>query len=238
MGDLLGVGGVAGAPSTTDLGGHGTVIRVLVVDDHELLRGGVSSVLGTDPGIEVVGQAGDGVSALAAAVRLRPDVVLMDVQMPGGDGITATTTILRDCPEARVIVLTMFDLDDYVLGALRAGASGFLLKTTPPDEVIAAVKSVAAGEASFGPSIIERLVESYVRTAPASPPPSLRTLTARELEVLTAMAEGLSNAEIGQRLYLAETTVKTHVGRVLSKLGVRDRLQAVVIAHRVGLARD
>lgn len=212
-------------------------VRVLVVDDNDLLRAGLVTVLQSDPGVTVVGEAGDGPTAVRRCVELRPEVVLMDVEMPGGDGITATRRIRDAAPDARVLVLTMFDLDDYVLGALRAGAAGFLLKTTSPADLIRAVKHCAAGEHTVGPTVMARLVESYV----AQPQPdaaALAELTPRELDVLRSMALGLSNAEIGARLYLAETTVKTHVARVLAKLGVRDRVQAVVVAHRSGLRLD
>lgn len=212
------------------------MIRVLLADDHELLRSGVASILASDPELEVVAECSDGPTAVRETARLRPDLVLMDVEMPGGDGITATGAILDAWPQARVMVLTMFDLDEYVAGALRAGASGFLLKTTPPRRLVAAVKACAAGDATFGPSVVARLVQGYVGRPAAAPPPGAARLTDRELAVLRAMARGLSNAEIGRELYLAETTVKTHVARVLDKLGVRDRVQAVVVAHRTGLA--
>jgi DNA-binding NarL/FixJ family response regulator len=212
-------------------------IRVLIVDDHDLLRAGLVTVLGVDDEIEVVGEAGDGTTAARMVVELDPDVVLMDVEMPNGDGITATARIHRECPRSRVLVLTTFDIDDYVLGALRAGASGFLLKTTPPRELTAAVKSCAAGETTLGPTVISRLVDTYLARPAAADLEALASLTERETEVLKVMARGLSNAEIGAELYLAETTVKTHVARILQKLGVRDRVQAVVIAHDSGLAR-
>ena len=212
--------------------------RVLLVDDHDLLRAGLVSVLSTDPQIEVVGECADGRAAVRMTAELDPDVVLMDIEMPGGDGITATGQIHRGHPAVRVLVLTTFDLDDYVLEALRAGASGFLLKTTPPRELIAAIKACAAGETSLGPSVIQRLVHTYVARRDAGPSTAtLARLTAREAEVLRVMARGKSNAEIGAELYLAETTVKTHVTRILAKLGVRDRVQAVVIAHDSGLMR-
>ena len=212
-------------------------VRVLIVDDHDLLRAGLSTVLGLDPDIDVVGEASDGTTAVRMVRELQPDVVLMDVQMPGGDGITATARISQECAGTRVLVLTTFDIDDYVLGALRAGASGFLLKTTPPRELTAAVRACAAGETTLGPTVIARLVDSYIARPAAAELPALGNLTARETEVLKAMARGLSNAEIGAELYLAETTVKTHVARILHKLGVRDRVQAVVIAHDSGLTR-
>jgi DNA-binding NarL/FixJ family response regulator len=213
-------------------------VRVLVVDDHDLLRAGLATVLGVDPDIEVVGEAADGTAAVRMAAELDPDVVLMDVEMPGGDGITATARIAHECPRSRVLVLTTFDLDDYVLGALRAGASGFLLKTTPPRELTAAVRSCAAGEMTLGPTVIARLVDTYVARPATTALPVLANLTARETEVLRVMARGLSNAEIGAELYLAETTVKTHVARILHKLGVRDRVQAVVLAHDSGMTRS
>ena len=210
-------------------------IRVLVVDDHELLRAGLVTVLASDPAIEVVAQAPDGPTAVRLAMDLRPDVVLMDVEMPGGDGITAIAQLRERAPSVRCLVLTMFDLDDYVAEALRAGAAGFLLKTTDPAVLTASVRSCAAGETTLGPSVIARLVDSYV-AHPSIPAPGLDQLTQRELDVLRSMAKGLSNAEIADELFLAETTVKTHVARILAKLGVRDRVQAVVLAHRSGMA--
>lgn len=213
------------------------MIRVLLADDHELLRSGVASILATDPDIEVVGECDDGPTAVRATAVLRPDIVLMDVEMPGGDGITATAGVVAASPTTRVMVLTMFDLDEYVAGALRAGASGFLIKTTPPRELIAAVKACATGDATFGPSVVRRLVEHYVGSGAAKRAhPGLDRLTPRERDVLRAMSRGLSNAEIGVELFLAETTVKTHVARVLEKLAVRDRVQAVIVAYRGGLA--
>ena len=210
-------------------------IRVLVVDDHELLRTGLVTVLASDPAIEVVAQAPDGPTAVSLAMELRPDVVLMDVEMPGGDGITAIAQLRERAPSVRCLVLTMFDLDDYVVEALRAGAAGFLLKTTDPAVLTASVRSCAAGETTLGPSVIARLVDSYV-AHPSIPAPGIDQLTHRELDVLRSMAKGLSNAEIADELFLAETTVKTHVARILAKLGVRDRVQAVVLAYRSGMA--
>jgi DNA-binding NarL/FixJ family response regulator len=216
-------------------------VRVLLADDHDLLRDGVGAILGADPGVEVVGEASSGPSAVAAARALAPDVVLMDVEMPGGDGVTATREILERCPDTRVLVLTTFDLDEYVLEALRAGASGFLLKTTPARALVEAVHACSTGEMLLAPTVTRRLVESFVRQPVPLPeqgvPPALRELTDRELEVLRALARGLSNAEIGRALYLAETTVKTHVTHILAKLGLRDRVQAVVTAYQTGLAR-
>ena len=209
---------------------------MLVVDDNELLRAGLVTALTSDPGIEVVGQAADGPAGVRACREHRPDLVLMDVEMPGGDDIAATRRIVTELPDVRVLILTMFDLDDYVVEALRAGAAGFLLKTTPPRELIRSVRQCAAGETTVGPTVMARLVDSYVgHQEPA--PPGLAELTGRELDVLRCLAHGRSNAEIAGELFLAETTVKTHVARILAKLGVRDRVQAVVVAHRCGLAR-
>jgi DNA-binding NarL/FixJ family response regulator len=213
-------------------------VRVVLADDHDLLRDGLSAVLGADPRIVVVGEASSGPSAVAAARALAPDVVLMDIEMPGGNGIRATGSIVEGCPGTRVLVLTMFDVDEYVLDALRAGASGFLLKTTPAAELAAAVLACAAGEPTMAPSVTRRLVDSYVHrpSAPATgTPPEMRSLTERELDVLRALARGLSNAEIAAQLHLAETTVKTHITRILAKLGLRDRLQAVIAAYETGL---
>lgn len=209
-------------------------VRVVVVDDNQLLRAGLVTVLGSDEEVDVVGEAADGPAGVKLALEQRPDVVLMDVEMPGGDGITATERLGREAPSVRVLILTMFDLDDYVLEALRAGASGFLLKTTEPHALIEAVKACARGETRLGPSVIARLVDTYVNR-PTVPAPGLDDLTDRELDVLRSMAKGLSNAEIAGELYLAEATVKTHVARILTKLGVRDRVQAVVVAYRSGL---
>ncbi len=211
-------------------------VRVLVADDNELLRAGLVTVLRSDPDIEVAGEAADGPSAVRRARELQPDVVLMDVEMPGGDGITATRRITEFLPQIRVVILTMFDLDDYVVEALRAGASGFLIKTTNPHALIQGVKECAAGVTTLGPSVVSRLVDSYVSRPAPTTVPGLAKLTERELDVFRSMARGQSNAEIARELYLAETTVKTHVARVLAKLGVRDRVQAVVLAHRAGVA--
>jgi DNA-binding NarL/FixJ family response regulator len=211
-------------------------VRVVVVDDNELLRAGLVTVLTSDPDIEVVGQAADGPAGVRACRAHRPDLALMDVEMPGGDGIAATRRIVTDLPAVRVLILTMFDLDDYVVEALRAGAAGFLLKTTPPRALIRAVHQCVAGETTVGPTVMARLVDSYVGHQ-EPPPPGLTELTGRELDVLRCLADGRSNAEIAGELFLAETTVKTHIARILAKLGVRDRVQAVVVAHRGGLAR-
>jgi DNA-binding NarL/FixJ family response regulator len=213
------------------------VIRVLVVDDQDLIRGGLRAILGAEEDIEVVGEAPDGAAAARMAADRLADVVVMDLQMPRMDGIEATRAVLAARPAARVLVLTMFDLDEYVYAALRAGASGFLLKTAPSDELAAAVRACHGGEMLFAPSVTRRLVEAYVRRPPAPDgvPAALAGLTAREVDVLRALARGLSNAEIAASLHLGEATVKTHVTRVLAKLGLRDRVQAVVLAYECGL---
>jgi DNA-binding NarL/FixJ family response regulator len=213
------------------------VIRVLIADDHALVRTGFRMILDAAPEIEVVGEAVDGAAAVEEARRLRPDVVLMDVRMPGLDGIEATRRIVAlDGKPVRVLMLTTFDLQEYVFNALRAGASGFLLKDVPPAELIMGIQVAARGDALLAPSITKRLIEDYARNAPAPPPPGLDELTARELEVLKLLARGLSNAEIAAELVVSETTVKTHVAHVLMKLGLRDRVQAVVLAYECGVA--
>jgi DNA-binding NarL/FixJ family response regulator len=212
-------------------------IRVLLVDDQELIRVGFRLVLDAEPDIEVVGEAGDGAAALTETAALRPDVVLMDVRMPGVDGIEATGRIRAEHPDVRVLVLTTFDLDEYAFGALRAGAGGFLLKDARREELVAAVRAVAAGDATLAPRITRRMIELVTADgvgAPASV--DLSSLTERERDVLEAMARGLTNAEIAAELFLGESTVKTHVGRILSKLPARDRVHAVLIAH--GLAES
>jgi DNA-binding NarL/FixJ family response regulator len=212
-------------------------IRVVLADDQDLIRGGLRAILGAADDIEVVAEAPSGAEAARAAAVHLADVVLMDVQMPGSDGIQGTTAVLAARPRCRVLVLTMFDLDEYVFGALRAGASGFLLKTTPPDELAAAIRACHSGELLFAPTVTRRLVEAYVRRPPSSGrlPARLAGLTDREVDVLRELARGRSNAEIAAALYLGETTVKTHVTRVLAKLGLRDRVQAVVLAYECGL---
>ncbi len=210
---------------------------VVIADDQDLIRAGLQAILSTAPGIEVVGVAHDGGMAAALARRHRADVVLMDIQMPGVDGLEGLARVAKDGLATKVLMLTMFDLDEYVYAALRAGASGFLLKTTPPDALIRAILACHAGEVLFAPTVTRRLVESFVARAPAVEgiPTVLRTLTPRELDVFAALASGLSNAEIGAELYLGETTVKTHITRILAKLGLRDRVQAVVLAYECGL---
>lgn len=210
-------------------------VSVVVVDDHDLLRAGLVTVLSADPDIQVVAECADGRTAARLAREVEPDVVLMDIEMAEGDGITATAEIVETTKGARVLILTTFDLDDYVLEALRAGASGFLLKTTPPRELTAAIKACAAGETTLGPTVIERLVDSYKARPRPVTDPRIARLTTRETDVLRVMARGMSNAEIAVELYLAETTVKTYVARILHKLGVRDRVQAVVVAHHGGI---
>ncbi|NLG23272.1 MAG: response regulator transcription factor [Actinomycetales bacterium] len=211
-------------------------VRVVVADDQDLVRGGITAILEAAEGIEVVAEAADGHAAAAQARDHRADVVLMDVQMPGLDGVSAVGEVARARPEAKVVMLTMFDLDEYVFGALRAGASGFLLKTTPPGELAAAIHAAHRGDLLFAPTVTRRLVENYVRRPPAGTvSDGLSELTPRELDVRKAMARGLSNAEIGRELYLGEATVKTHVTRVLGKLGLRDRVQAIVLAYETGL---
>ena len=219
-------------------------IRVLVVDDQALVRQGFSVILGAEPDITVIGEAGDGAEAIAAAAALLPDVVLMDVRMTGMDGITATATICAHT-SARVLILTTYDLDEYVYDALRAGASGFLLKSMRGRDLVDAVRVVAAGEALLAPTVTRRLIADMVaRTAPAAPPPRLGPavavgrlagLSPRETDTLRALARGLSNAEIAAELYVTEHTVKTHVSNLLAKLGLRDRVQAVVLAYESGL---
>jgi DNA-binding NarL/FixJ family response regulator len=214
-------------------------IRLLIVDDQELVRTGFRLFLETQDDLEVVGEAGDGAEAIERAKELRPDVVLMDVRMPGMDGVEATARLTAAGiePRPRVLVLTTFDLDEYVFGALRAGAAGFLLKDVPRERLLEAIRVVHAGEALLSPSITRRLIEDFAtRTNPLEPPTGvLEQLTPREREVLVLVARGLSNSEIAQRLVVTEATVKSHVGSVLMKLDVRDRVQAVVFAYEHGI---
>jgi DNA-binding NarL/FixJ family response regulator len=215
-------------------------IRVLIADDQALVRAGFRMILDAEADVEVTGEASDGAQAVAMTAALRPDVVLMDIRMPGIDGIEATRRILAaagDWP-VRVLMLTTFDLNEYVYEALRAGASGFLLKDVPPEQLVAGLRVVAEGEALLAPSITRRLIQQFAQVAPprAEPPKGLDELTARELEVFKLVARGLSNAEIAAELIVSETTVKTHVARMLMKLGLRDRVQAVVLAYESGVA--
>jgi DNA-binding NarL/FixJ family response regulator len=215
------------------------VIRLVLADDQTLVRGAFRMMLDSEPDIEVVGEAADGRQAVEQARLRKPDVVLMDVRMPGLDGIEATRTLLSDKNPPRVLMLTTFDLDEYVYDAMRAGASGFMLKNAPPEQLAGAVRTVAAGEALLAPSITRRLIEAFVqrpRTADAKPD-RLADLTDRELEVLRQVARGLSNAEIAGELYLSEATVKTHVNRILTKLELRDRTQAAVLAYETGVVQ-
>jgi DNA-binding NarL/FixJ family response regulator len=208
--------------------------RVLIADDQTLVRGGFRMILNR-AGIEVAGEAADGLEAVTAARRLRPDVVLMDIRMPGVDGLEATRRILADDPACRVLMLTTFDLDRYVYAALAAGASGFLLKDVTPEHLVASVRLVATGDALLAPSITRRLVERFARPNPA--PQGLDGLTPREKEVLCLVGSGLSNTELAAHLQLSEATVKTHVARIFAKLGLRDRAQAVVVAYESGLVQ-
>jgi DNA-binding NarL/FixJ family response regulator len=216
-----------------------TSLRVLIADDQALVRAGFRMILDAAEGIEVVGEASNGEDAIAAVRRLQPDVALMDVRMPTMDGLEATRRILAGNANApRVVMLTTFDIDEYVYSALRAGASGFLLKDVSPEQLVAAVRLVAAGDALLAPSIVRRLVERFATPAPtpaSTRDANLSDLTTREREVLVLIARGLSNAELAEHLTLSEATVKTHVARILSKLGLRDRVQAVVLAYESGL---
>jgi DNA-binding NarL/FixJ family response regulator len=213
-------------------------IRVLVVDDQALVRAGFRMILEAEPDVEVVGEAADGIEAVAAVQRHRPDVVLMDVRMPNLDGIAAARRILEGGNTAKVLMLTTFDMDEYVYEALRAGASGFLLKDVPPERLVAGIRAVALGEALLAPSVTRRLIETFVQRQPARAlPRGVAELTAREREVLELMARGLSNAEIAENFVVSETTVKTHVAHVLDKLELRDRVQAVVFAYECGLVQ-
>jgi len=213
------------------------VIRVVVVDDQELMRFGFRMVLGAQEDIDLAGEAGDGADAVALAAELRPDVVLMDVRMPVMDGVEATKRIV-EAGTSRVLVMTTFDLDEYVYAALQNGASGFLLKDTPPDHLVSALRSVASGDAVVSPSVTRRLLDRFVGGGgPLRDEAELDVLTEREREVLVLIAKGLSNVEIAGTLFLSEATVKTHVGRILAKLNLRDRVQAVVLAYETGLIR-
>jgi DNA-binding NarL/FixJ family response regulator len=216
---------------------------VLLVDDQPLLRAGFRMVIESQDDLTVVGEAGDGAEAVRLAAELDPDVVLMDVRMPGVDGIEATRQIVADAGRSRVLILTTFDLDEYAFAGLRAGASGFLLKDVAPVDLLTGIRAVAAGDAVVAPSVTRRLLDSFAHRLPQSAPAfgkldaTLAPLTAREREVLEELARGLSNAEIAEHLVLSEATVKTHVGRILAKLGLRDRVQVVVFAYEIGLVQ-
>ena len=217
-------------------GGAG-VIRVLIVDDEALVRSGFRLILGSEPDIEVVGDAADGEAAIRLAGELEPDVILMDIRMPRLDGVEATRRL--SASEYKVLILTTFDLDEYLFAAVKAGASGFLLKDVPPDELIDAIRAVSRGDALVQPRMTRRLLDEFARSGATGvagpPPPGWSDLTEREVEVFQAMARGLSNAEIGAELFISETTVKSHVAHVLMKLGLRDRVQAVVLAYESGV---
>ena len=220
------------------------MIRVLIADDQALVRAGFGMILGAQDDFEVVGEAADGDEAVARTLEMSPDVVLMDVRMPGSDGIEATRRIVEQRPATRVLILTTFDLDEYAFSALRYGASGFLLKDVQPAELVAAIRSVADGDAVLAPGVTRRLLDTYARRLPDLRPGTdpaqdqgLALLTEREVEILVEVAGGLSNQEIAAKLFLAEATVKTHLGRILLKLGLRDRVQAVVYAFRTGIVR-
>jgi len=212
-------------------------VSVVLADDQALVRRGFKLILESEPDIEVVGEAEDGQHAVDVVRRERPDVVLMDIQMPGLDGLEATRRILGDARNTtRVLILTTFERDDYVFDALQSGASGFLLKTAPPEDLITAVRVVAEGDGLLSPSVTRRVVQEFARhRRPPEPSADLDRLTERELEVLSRVAEGLSNAEIGEALYVSEATVKTHISNLLSKLGLRDRVQAVIFAYEHGV---
>lgn len=220
-------------------------IRLLLVDDQALIRVGFRMVLDAEADMVVVGEAADGHDAIAQATELRPDMVLMDIRMPGLDGIAATAAIVREHPQTRVLVLTTFDLDEYAFGAIRAGASGFLLKDAQRHEMIAAIRAIHRGDAVLSPRITRMLLEHVTPTLGATPAPQVHAiddltaqLTDRERDVFVEIARGLTNAEIAQALFVSESTVKTHVGRILSKLGSRDSIHLVILAHRLGLVDD
>lgn len=214
-------------------------IRVLIADDQPLVRSGLRAILGTEPGVEVVGEAVDGADAIARSDRLAPDVILMDVQMPGVDGLSATRAITAQGPRPGVIVLTTFGHDEYLFEALRSGASGFLLKDAPPGDIVSAVRLVHGGEGLLSPVVTRRVIEAYASgvPAPAAPPPGFEELTSREREVFALIARGRTNGEIAADLVVSEATVKTHVGRILLKCRLRDRVQIVIAAYEMGLVK-
>ena len=210
-------------------------IRVLVADDQSMVRAGFRMLLGGEDDIDVVAEASNGLEAVEKADRFRPDVILMDIRMPELDGLEATRRILAADSGARILVLTTFDLDEYVYEALRSGASGFVLKDEPPEQLLAAIRTVAAGDGLLSPSVTKRVIKQFARAQSSTPPKEFDELTSREQEVFRLIANGLSNAEIGQELFISDTTVKTHITHILQKLGLRDRVQAVVLAHQTGL---
>jgi DNA-binding NarL/FixJ family response regulator len=210
-------------------------IRVLVADDQSMVRAGFRMLLAREEDMEVVAEASNGLEAIEKAARFEPTVVLMDIRMPELDGLEATRRILAADDDARILVLTTFDLDEYVYQALRAGASGFVLKDEPPEQLLAAIRIVADGEALLSPAVTKRVIKRFARMPQAAPPSGLDELTERELDVFRLIARGLSNAEIGEELYISDTTVKTHITHILQKLGLRDRVQAVVLAYETGI---
>ena len=210
-------------------------VRVLLVDDQSMVRAGFRLLLADEPDIEVVAEASNGLEAVAQASRFHPDVVMMDIRMPELDGLEATRRILASDRTARILILTTFNLDDYVYEALRVGASGFVLKDDPPEQLIAAVRTIAGGEALLSPAITKRVIQHFTRLHKQAPPRAVETLTTREMEVFGLITRGLSNAEIGRELFISDTTVKTHVTRLLQKLNLRDRAQAIVLAYQTGL---
>jgi len=210
-------------------------IRVLVADDQSLVRGGFRMLLAGQQDMEIVAEASNGLEAVEKAARYRPTVVLMDIRMPELDGLEATRRILAADEEARILILTTFDLDEYVYEALRSGASGFVLKDEPPEQLLAAIRTVAAGDGLLSPSVTKRVIKQFARAQSSTPPKEFDELTSREQEVFRLIANGLSNAEIGQELFISDTTVKTHITHILQKLGLRDRVQAVVLAYQTGI---
>jgi DNA-binding NarL/FixJ family response regulator len=214
-------------------------ISVVIADDQALVRAGFRMILEADPEVRIFAEAGDGSEAVEAARRYRPDIVLMDIRMPVMDGLEATRRLMTLNEPPRVLILTTYDHDEYVFDALRLGASGFLLKDVAPEDLLAGIRTIASGESLLSPSVTRRLIEAFVRDHPAAPdpPPGLAQLTPRELEILSLLARGLSNAEIAEALFVSGATIKTHVARVLEKLGVRDRVQAVVLAYETGIVR-
>jgi DNA-binding NarL/FixJ family response regulator len=210
-------------------------IRVLVVDDQSMVRAGFRLLLAREADMDVIAEARNGIEAVQQAARFKPTVVLMDIRMPELDGLEATRRIIAADPAARILILTTFDLDEYVYDALQAGASGFVLKDDPPEQLLAALRTVAAGDALLSPAVTKRVIRQFARRPRPGPPKAVGELTARELDTFRLIAEGLSNAEISERLFISETTVKTHVTHILQKLDLRDRVQAVVLAHQTGI---